>query len=280
MKQPTKIAEGREAEIFGWDERRVLRLYRDPDAGDRADREMVALAAVRSTLPCVPEPHERMDWNGRPAILMQRLDGNGILSEIQLRPWRVLALATLCGRVHANLNGLRAPAQLPELRSELKRRIDGDPGIPNELRTLALDQLDRMRDGDALCHGDFQPDNVLLCPDGPAVIDWPNATRGDPCGDFARTALMMKLGALPPGAPPLIRWGQWVGRGLFTRAYVSGYEERTRYEEEAVLRWKLVRAVERLADGLAEERDALLRATDRLRRALRGARDRTRGGAC
>jgi aminoglycoside phosphotransferase (APT) family kinase protein len=210
-----------------------------------------------------------MDWNGRPGILMQRLNGHGILTEIQRRPWRVLALATLCGRVHAGLNGLRAPANLPDLRSDLRRRIEGEAGIPSELRVAALDELDRMPDGDALCHGDFQPDNVLLCPTGPAVIDWPNATRGDACGDFARTALMMKLGSLAPGAPPLIRWSQWAGRGSFTRAYVVGYQETRRYDDEALRRWKFVRAVDRLADQLADERNSLLRAANRLRRGLK-----------
>lgn len=265
----TRIAEGREAEIFSRGDREVLRLYRDPSAGDRADREMLALAAVRTALPCVPEPHGRLDWNGRPGILMQRLDGHGILSEIQRRPWRVFELAKLCGRVHAELNALRAPADLPDLRSELERRIEGDSSIPDELRALALAELARTPDGDALCHGDFQPDNLLLCPTGPAVIDWGNATRGDACGDFARTALMMGVGSLAPGAPALIRWGRGAGRGLFTRLYVAGYEETRGYDAEAVLRWKLVRAVERLADRIAEERRPLLRAAAHLLRRLR-----------
>jgi aminoglycoside phosphotransferase (APT) family kinase protein len=269
---PTRLAEGREAEIFAWAEGEVLRLYRDPQAHDRADREMAALAAVRSALPHVPAPHGRMDWRGRPGILMQRLDGHGVLSEIQRRPWRVWALARLCGRVHADLNRVRAPAQLPGLREVLRARIEATEAIPLELRRAALDELGSLPDGDALCHGDFQPDNVLLCRTGPVVIDWSNAACGDPCGDFARTALMMQLGSLAPGSPPLIRWGSGIGRGFFTRAYLAGYRETTRYEDGAVSRWKLVRAVERLADGIPEERASLLRAAERLRRGSRARR--------
>jgi aminoglycoside phosphotransferase (APT) family kinase protein len=266
--RPTKIAEGREAEIFSWDEGEVLRLYRDPNARDRADREIVALDAVRCALPCVPAPHGRLDWDGRPGILMQRLDGHGVLAEIQRRPWRVRPLAMLCGRAHANLNALRAPVQLPELRGELKRRIEGEASIPSEFRVAALHELDRLPDGDALCHGDFHPDNVLLCRTGPVVIDWPNATRGDACGDFARTVLMMELGTLPPGAPPLIRFSQRAVRGFFTRAYVAGYGETRRFDDEAIRRWKFVRAVDRLAENIAGERRSLLRTAGRLRRGL------------
>jgi aminoglycoside phosphotransferase (APT) family kinase protein len=263
--QPIRIAQGREAEIFSWGEHEVLRLYRDPAARDRADREMRALEAVRSVLPCVPAPRARIDWNDRPGIVLERLDGRGILAEVQRRPWRVRALAALCGRVHADLNRVRAPAGLPDLASELRRRIESEPSIPIELRRAALRELDRLPAGDALCHGDFQPDNVLLCPSGPIVIDWPHATRGDACGDFARTVLMMRRGTLAPGAPLLVRAGQWLGRGLFTRAYVTGYEETRRYDGDAVRRWQFVLAVERLAYRIPEERRALLRAAHRLR---------------
>jgi aminoglycoside phosphotransferase (APT) family kinase protein len=267
-KHLTKLAEGREAEIFSWGEHEVLRLYRDPQAHERAKREALALDAVRTALPGVPALHGRMDWDGRPGLRMQRLDGRAILAEIQRRPWRVWTLARLCGRVHADVNRVRAPETLPDLRSELKRRIEGLEGAPTALRAAALEELYRLPDGDALCHGDFQPDNVLLCSTGPAVIDWPNATRGDPCGDFARTVLMLKAGSLPPGAPPLIRWAQWAGRGLFARAYMAGYQETTRYDEQDLRRWHFVRAVDRLADHIAEERDLLLRTADRLRRRL------------
>ena len=267
-KQLQKLAEGREAEIFCWGEQEVLRLFRDAGARERADREVMALEAVRGTLSCVPAPRGRIEWEGRPGILMQRLDGRGILAEIQRRPWRAWALATLCGRVHADVNGIRAPENLPELRSEVRRRIESLEDVPSAVRTAVLRELDRLPDGEALCHGDFHPDNVMLCSSGPAVIDWPNATRGDACGDFARSSLMMRVGAIPPGAPRLIRWGHWAGRGLFARAYVAGYEGTRRYEDAVVRRWQFVRAVDRLADDIPEERDPLLRVAEDLLRGL------------
>jgi aminoglycoside phosphotransferase (APT) family kinase protein len=261
---PVKLAEGREAEIFSWGERQVLRLYRDPNSRERADREILALAAVRSALPCAPAHYGRMDWDGRPGILLERLAGHAIFAEIQHRPWRAFALAKLTGRVHASLNAVRAPAELPDLRQEVKRRIEATPGIPDALRASALAELARLPDGDALCHGDFHPENVLLCPDGPIVIDWPNATRGDACADFARTSVMMRVGALPPGTPALIRWGVRGGRGAFLRLYVAGYAETLRHDDATTRRWQFVRAVDRFADGIAEEREALLREAERL----------------
>jgi aminoglycoside phosphotransferase (APT) family kinase protein len=266
---PVKIAEGREAEIFSWSEHEVLRLYRDPTASATADRELLALGAVRASLTCVPAPRGRIEWMGRPGILMERLEGHGIFAEIQRRPWRVWALATLTGRVHAGLSGIDAPGELPDLRGELGRRIETGDSIASDLRIAALEELNRLPDGPALCHGDFHPDNVLLCSTGPVVIDWSSATRGDPCGDFARSALMLRVGALPPGAPPLIRWVQSAGRGLFARAYLGGYESLRTYDEETARRWRFVRAVDRLADRIPEERQPLLHEAARLLQCLR-----------
>ncbi len=266
--RPSKFAEGREAEIFSWGEGVVLRLYRDPAHRERADRELLALTAVRAALACAPTPHGRMDWDGRPGLLMERLDGHGLFAEIQRRPWRMWSLAKLTGRVHADVNAVRAPSALPELRREVRRRIEALTQIPDALRARALAELARLPDGDALCHGDFHLENVLLRREGPAVIDWPDATRGDPCADFARTSLMYRVGSLPPGTPRLVRLGQHVGRGAFLRGYVAGYASARRFDAALVRRWQFVRAVDRFADGIDEERPGLLREAARLERML------------
>jgi hypothetical protein len=69
---PTKIAEGRDAEIFAWDDGLVLRLHRDPNAGARAHRDMAVGATVRSVLPSVPTPAARIVHDGRPGIPEER----------------------------------------------------------------------------------------------------------------------------------------------------------------------------------------------------------------
>ena len=262
--QPVKLAEGREAEILSWGDGRVLRLYRDPAAGARADREMGALAAVRSVLALVPAPFERIEWQGRPGIVMEQIVGRDAMTEISRHPWRMPQLAALSGHVHAELNAVAAPAALPALRAEVGERIAKDAAVPDRLRGPTLAALERLPDGTALCHGDFQIANLLLGPTGPVVIDWGYATRGDPDADFARSLLMTRLGSLPPGTPRLILWGRRFGTGLFRLAYQRAYRLGRPVDPTRVRRWTLVRVVERLADRIPEERGRLLREAERL----------------
>ena len=266
---PVKLAEGREAEILSWGPNTVLRLYRLPGDRDRADREMIVLQAVRSALPFVPAALERVEWDGRPGVVMERVEGRDLLTEIGRRPWRLLELAAVTGRVHAEIHRLKVPERFPSLREVVEHRIRLSAAIPEEpLRRAALEQLGRLPDGNELCHGDFHPANILLAARGPVVIDWGFATRGPAISDFARTTLMMRVGSFPPGAPAVARWGSWMGRGVLCVAYRRAYKSKCPFDVATLRRWEFVRGVERFADEIPEERFALLREVKKLQRKI------------
>jgi thiamine kinase-like enzyme len=55
--------------------------------------------------------------------------------------------------------------------------------------------------GDRLLHLDFHPENVILAPGGPVVIDWDNAAVGDPRADLAMTWIIMATSELDAPRP-------------------------------------------------------------------------------
>jgi aminoglycoside phosphotransferase (APT) family kinase protein len=61
--------------------------------------------------------------------------------------------------------------------------------------------------GERLLHVDFHPDNVLLSPDGPVVIDWTNSRAGNPRFDVAMTWVICTTSGGP-------------GERLFTRLFL------------------------------------------------------------
>jgi aminoglycoside phosphotransferase (APT) family kinase protein len=76
-------------------------------------------------------------------------------------------------------------------------------------------------DGARLVHFDLHPDNVLLGPDGPVLIDWTNARGGDPDADVALTWLIAETSAGVRGR--LFAWlfRRIVGREAIRRGFAE-----------------------------------------------------------
>jgi aminoglycoside phosphotransferase (APT) family kinase protein len=252
-----RIGEGREAEILEAGEGRVLRLLWSPDGGPWLDREELALRAAGAAGAPVPAVYERTTEDGRPGLVMERLDGPDLLTRIGTRPWTVVAAGRTLGRVHARLHEAPAPQELPDLKDNVRLLLDGGAErVPDGLLAEAHDLLAELPDGDRICHGDYHPANVLLTAAGPRVIDWPAASRGDPMADVSRTRLLVELAELPAHAPALVRRLDRVGRSLLLGSYLRAYG---RPDPEMIGRWTRVLTIARLAEDIEGERAALLR---------------------
>jgi aminoglycoside phosphotransferase (APT) family kinase protein len=250
------VGQGREAEIFDWGEGRVLRLLRGAGDEPRLDREESALRAAFAAGAPVPAVYERMTVDGRPGLVMERIDGPDMLARIGARPWTVYAAGRMLGRLHASLHEARAPSELPSVKQNLRALLEWRADqVPEELLAEAFDRIDELPDGDRLCHGDFHPGNVLLAPAGPRVIDWQAACRGDPLADVCRSRLIIRMGALPEQAPALLRRLAQVGRSWLLRAYLGAYGK---HDPAALERWERVGLIARLAEGIDAERPTLL----------------------
>ena len=261
--QLKKIAEGREAEIYEWEPGTVLRLFRDAGRADSVARERAAMDVVRAAVPLVPAVLDVVEISGRPGIVMERVDGPDLLTMISQKPWTVWSAGRITGEVHARLHSIAAPAAIPSLRERAESYRGGSPLVPARIAEWALRGMEAMPDGDRLLHGDFHPGNILMSAAGPVVIDWPNVTRGNPDADLGRTALMIRMGSLPPGSPLVIRVGARFARSLLLMSYMRAYKRARRFYEAAVQRWGTLRAVDRLADNIPDERDALMSIIDK-----------------
>ncbi len=253
-----KVAEGREAEMFAWGDGKILRLLRNVGAQDRLQREAAAMEAARSRGVRVPAVHSLTTVEGRPGMVMERIEGPDLLALVGRRPWKIFWGGRILGDAHAQLHAASASSRLPALKATLKQCIESYDRLPEQLARFALQLLDELPDGDSLCHGDFHPGNILMAGETPVVIDWTNATQGDPDADVARTLLMFRLAELPPGSPALTRLLALIGRKVMASAYLRAYRRRRAVEPAAVRRWEIPVAAARLADGIEEEATSLV----------------------
>jgi len=258
-----KVAEGREAEMFAWEDGSILRLMREPGADGRNQGQAAAMEAARSRGVRVPAVLGATTVMGRPGLIMERIEGPDLLTLIGRRPWTVFRVGRICGEVHAQLHEVQAPRIIPSLKDTLKRRIETSGPLPQRLAEFALAALDGLPDGDALCHGDFHPGNILLAGETPVLIDWTNAMRGDPAADVARTRLMLRLGEAPPGTSFALRALARVGRSLLVTLYLRSYRRARPLDMSAVRRWEMPVAAARLAEGIEEEVPRLLALLER-----------------
>jgi Ser/Thr protein kinase RdoA (MazF antagonist) len=251
----TLIGEGREAEVFALDDGRVLRLARDAHFEAALEAEYDALVAAAAAGAPVPRAFERVSVEGRPGLVLERLGARNLLLEIGAQPWRVWPIGRELGRMHGRIHAAVAPESLEPVHERLRGRL-ASPLVPGPARAAALQRLERLPEGDRLCHGDFHPGNVLRSAGGGVVaIDWTGASRGDPGADVARSFLIIRHGALTPDATRTVQMLARVGRRALWAAYASAYG---RADVAAASSWLPVIAAARLAEDIAGERAQLL----------------------
>jgi aminoglycoside phosphotransferase (APT) family kinase protein len=165
-------------------------------------------AAARTGVP-VPEVVGTGHLDGRPYLLMARVDGETIPRRI-LRdpalaaPGRAAELGGLLARLHA-VPLPEVPGVLPagEALAWLHRAYLAGGRVPPPGLALGLRELgDRppVPAGEVLVHGDFRLGNLMLGPDGVrAVLDWELVHRGDPVEDLGwLCAKVWRFGSAQP----------------------------------------------------------------------------------
>ena len=244
------LAEGNTAEVFAWGDTHVLKLYRANYSSSAAEREANLVQAVIEAGVATPAVTETVTLNDRVGLLFARIDGPTMFKALLGQPSDVPTYAHLLAELHYKLHKL-ANSALPDLHERLYGRLQQTPheaSIPTSTIHNIQALLDQLPRGDALCHGDFGPHNVLMTDNGPVIIDWVDATRGEPAADVARTMLLMKHAVLPMTMDDAMRTQITQMRSAFGDVYLAKYMELTGLLEEEVTRWTVPIAAGRVLD--------------------------------
>ncbi len=125
---------------------------------------------------------------GRTASVWEWIRGETLWHAVTEGTLRPDAAGRLLAEVQQELRAVPAPVQLPRQVDRLVAKVRvASTLVAEDLRTTL--ELAATATGGTLCHGDLHPGNVVLGPDGPVVLDWFDAARGDPEIDVARSWL-------------------------------------------------------------------------------------------
>jgi aminoglycoside phosphotransferase (APT) family kinase protein len=147
-------------------------------------------------------------------------------------------------------------------KDRLRRQILQAPLLSQRTRRAALGILEELPGGECLCHGDFHPGNVMLDGSRELVIDWHDASCGNPAADVARTWLLLRTALWSHRMTRRIVVGL-AGRWLF-HGYFNRYQELVPGVREEFHRWRLPVVAARLSEGVAGVEGRLVRLADEL----------------
>ncbi len=249
------LGQGRTAEIYAWGDAQALKLYHAGWPASWVEQEARISQQVAQTSLPVPAVGGVIAIDGRQGILFERITGPTLVQHFVARPWTIARSVRAFTDLHLAMHAQSIP-DLPSQRQQVLRLIH-EAAVPAAVRQAALQRLDQLPEGSALCHGDYHPENVLMTRSGPIIIDWAGATSGHPLADVVRTALLLQVGELPRA--PMSQWLLASARAVVHTAYLRRYLRQRPARAEDLAAWRLPIVVARLGEGIAEERGHLLR---------------------
>lgn len=202
--------------------------------------EALNQARVEETGLNIPKVHEVTLMDGKWTIVTDYIKGK-TLSQLMLEnPEKKDEYLEFFVNLQIEVQSKRCPL-LTKLRDKMSRKIsqtDFDATTRYELYT----RLDDMPKHSKLCHGDFNPSNIIISDGGaPYILDWSHATQGNGSADAARTYLLFWLSGDINGA----------------EKYLDLFCSKSNTEKKYVQKWMPIVAASQAVKGNEKEREFL-----------------------
>ncbi|MEG1742941.1 MAG: aminoglycoside phosphotransferase family protein, partial [Clostridia bacterium] len=154
--------------------------------------EALNQARVEETGLNIPKILEVGIIDGKWAIAYDYIEGKTLLQLMEENPDKYDEYLNMFVELQMLVHSKRSPL-LNKLKDKMKRKINEtrlDATTRYELQT----RLEGLPTHTKVCHGDFNPSNIIINPDGiPFILDWSHATQGNASADVARTYLLFCL---------------------------------------------------------------------------------------
>lgn len=231
------------------------KIYRD---GDKAIKvfeseyskanilnEALNQARVEETDLMIPKLHEVTKVDGKWAIIADYIEGKTLeqlmIENPEKKDMYIERLVDLQIGVHAH-----TVPMLNKLRDKMHGKITAT-GLDATTRYELHTRLDGTPKHNKVCHGDFNPSNIIITDNDEAyIIDWAHVTQGNASADAARTYLLFSLDGDTEAA----------------EKYLDLFCKKTDTAKQYVQKWIPIVAASQLSKGNENERDFLMRWID------------------
>ncbi|REK76818.1 phosphotransferase family protein [Paenibacillus paeoniae] len=268
-----KIAEGGCAEVFEWGEGKIVKLAK-PNTNETAIQAewRHSRIAKECGLP-VPDTFDLVELDGRPGIVFEHIEGESLIKRFVGRGTTALqsgfdqptsefddhlgaqVTANLLFQVHQH-----SVSNMPSQRENITYDIRRTSYLTEAEQTVIIHHMEQLPRKQQLCHGDPNPGNILLRELlEPVLIDWNNASIGNPEADLAEYILMIQFAILPSYLPKELNKVLDTMREATIQAFIAEYERLSGIGYHDIEPWLVVIAARKLsADGISEDEKSLL----------------------
>ena len=203
--------------------------------------EALNQARIEETGLNIPKVKEVMTIDGKWAIVSEYIKGKTLAQLMEEHPEKKDEYIEKLVDLQLEVNSKECPL-LNKLRDKMQSKISQtqlDATTRYELHT----RLNAMPKHNKVCHGDFNPSNVIITDDGKAfIIDWSHATQGNASADAARTYLLFWLEGDIDGA----------------KKYLDIFCKKSNTAKQYVQKWMPIVAASQSVKGNEKEREFLL----------------------
>ena len=232
-------------------ERRTKTVYRDGNKTIKLFVENYSKAAILNEALIQSRVEESTDLKisrllevtkieNRWALVTEFIEGTPLDVLMREYPERQDEYLNLFVNIQLEIMSKKVPT-LNRLKDKYRRKLE-EADIDDTTRYELLQRLEGTKNHDKLCHGDFNPSNVIINENGEySIIDWAHATQGNASADVAKTFLLFSLN----------------GQTELAEKYLDLFTEKSGIERRGIQRWIPIVAAVQLKKGGAENREFL-----------------------
>ncbi len=204
--------------------------------------EALNQARIEETALNIPKIHEVTKVDGKWAIVYDYIEGKTLQQLMEEHPEKKEEYLNLFVDLQMKVFEQTCPL-LNKLQDKMNRKIS-QTGLDATTRYDLHTRLNGMPKHTKVCHGDFNPSNIIITEDGtPYIIDWAHATQGNASADAARTYLLFSL----------------KGDTETAEQYLSLFCKKTDTARQYVQKWMPIVAASQSVKGNEQEREFLLK---------------------
>ena len=203
--------------------------------------EALNQARIEETGINIPKILEVSMIDGKWAIVSEYINGKTMAQIMEENPDKKNEYLEMLVDIQLDIHSKTCPL-LNKLKDKMNRKISStelDATTRYDLHT----RLEGMPKHNKVCHGDFNPSNIIIADNGtPYILDWAHATQGNASADVARTYLLFWLNGDISGA----------------KTYLDIFCRKSNTAKQYVQKWMPIVAASQSVKGNEKEREFLL----------------------